>query len=214
MDWFHGPINDILGVPAFWVQRVAKVVQFLSATVIVIEIAGKDRVEEWAGALRKLLARAQSAEPLRGPVEGVRAYLQALVGYLRAPRGSPEEKAYLRALGEEGLRMWTWGFLALGGGIALCVLLVSYYNWRDWLILLLPVVFLGHLLACWLLVNVVLPPLLLMLLVFATRPIDWFVRVSADRVIRLLERRGLSQVALVASAILLTLGTVIEILAS
>jgi hypothetical protein len=215
MDWFHGPINDILGVPAFWVQRVAKVVQFLAATVIVLEIAGKDRVEEWAGALRKLLARAQSAEPLRGPVANVRSWVRVFVGRYTAPPGSPEQEAYLRAIEEdEGLRLWMFSLSMLGGGIALCILLVGYYDWRDWLLLLIPVVVVGHAFVSYLLVYGLIPALLLPLLVYATRPIDWFVRVSADRVIRLLERRTLSQLALIASAILLTLGTIFEILAS
>ena len=58
MNWLDGPCTtQLLGVPCFWIARVAKIGQFLSAMVIVVEIIGKDRVEASGVRLHALLRK-------------------------------------------------------------------------------------------------------------------------------------------------------------
>jgi hypothetical protein len=58
MSWLDGPCTtQIFGVKCFWVARVAKTGQFLSALVILIEVIGKERVEAFGVSLRELLKK-------------------------------------------------------------------------------------------------------------------------------------------------------------
>lgn len=58
--WIHGPqINlteDVLyGIPFFWVERIAKVLQFSGGLTIIADILGKDRVVEYKEKMEKFV---------------------------------------------------------------------------------------------------------------------------------------------------------------
>jgi hypothetical protein len=58
VNWLDGPCTtQLFGVPCFWIARVAKSGQFLSAMVIVVEIIGKDRVEASGMRLHELMKK-------------------------------------------------------------------------------------------------------------------------------------------------------------
>jgi hypothetical protein len=65
MDWFSGPLTEIFGVPTFWVARAAKIAQFLSGMVILIDIIGKERIETFANAAKRVLSKMAAAEPIK-----------------------------------------------------------------------------------------------------------------------------------------------------
>lgn len=60
MDWFDGPLDTVFGIPAFWITRIVKILQFLAACVIILEIVGRDRLDAY---LRK-----QATNWLDGPL--------------------------------------------------------------------------------------------------------------------------------------------------
>jgi hypothetical protein len=67
IDWLKGPLADtacIVGavdcawfLRAFWIERIAKFLQFLSATVILVDIYGPARVDAFAERARSTLAQ-------------------------------------------------------------------------------------------------------------------------------------------------------------
>lgn len=72
MDWFSCPLQEVLGISTFWINRIAKLIQLLAGSVILIEIIGKDRVEELASMVRLRLIKIIAAEPLRELLTRVR----------------------------------------------------------------------------------------------------------------------------------------------
>lgn len=72
IEWMRGPLKELWGVPIWWVERVAKLLQFASGCVILVEIVGKERVEVGAGQLRERLAVLKAAEPLTRIAAGLR----------------------------------------------------------------------------------------------------------------------------------------------
>lgn len=47
-QWIYGSVDSILGIPTFWLARVAKIIQFASGLFIVVEIVGQRRVDRFA----------------------------------------------------------------------------------------------------------------------------------------------------------------------
>lgn len=67
-NWWHYPIEPthhvFLGVPAYAIERMAKLFQFGAGSVIILEVIGKDRVETWGKFFRRLKVQARYIRPI------------------------------------------------------------------------------------------------------------------------------------------------------
>lgn len=64
--WFQGPLTEIWGVPAFWVDRAGGLLQFVSSMVIIVELVGQQRIERMGRAVSASLKRGTKISLWRG----------------------------------------------------------------------------------------------------------------------------------------------------
>jgi hypothetical protein len=86
MEWFQAPLDSLFGIPVFWIQRIAKLIQFIAGLVIMVDIVGQERVNQFtielANATRRNIESGQIARHLRASYRTL-LYLASLSG---APR--------------------------------------------------------------------------------------------------------------------------------
>jgi K+-sensing histidine kinase KdpD len=221
MDWSHwichGPVGEIFGIPAFWIARIAKITQLVSGMVIVLDIIGQDRVEEWANSMREQLANLAAAQPFRDAAAELWNTVISFLKYLSARPSTEQEDEKLRVLVDSKYNrvaryIWLITTMILFTGAV--VFSVRNHGW-SWNILLyfIPVLLASALISL-VFTYLALFNLLLIFFIAIVRPTEWVFDIFASGVVSVLKRRGLSQVALILSFALLVLGMLSELLAS
>ncbi len=105
--WFAGPVGELFGIPSFWIARLAKLLQFVSGSVILIDLIGQERIEAYSARVRQSLT-ALAARHSVGRIAGdlgatTRAYWRVLVGK------AEDDAALRKAL--FATRFGEWGYL-------------------------------------------------------------------------------------------------------
>jgi hypothetical protein len=87
MSWLDGPCTtQLFGVACYWIARLAKIGQFLSGMIIVIELVGKERVEAFGERLRDGIGRLAQSGWIQEQ-ERRRAILRGVVAFIFFPFG-------------------------------------------------------------------------------------------------------------------------------
>jgi hypothetical protein len=212
MEWFSHPLTDIWGIPSFWISRVAKMMQFFSGMVIVLEIVGRDRVDHFASLIRALLNRLVRARALRQASQDLWETSKYFVLYMVT--FGEREKVY-----QEKRSQTKYDRHATVASLLLTLLLTLWYFTQvlehtsatlwDYVGVLCASYITSLVLAYVVIINALLA------LIFAiVRPIEWAFDRVATLVIHVLEQRGLSSVIVFLSFALLIVSFLLDLLAS
>src|SRR5688572_26382402 len=124
MSWFEGPCTtELFGMSCFWLARIAKVGQFLSSSVIVVEIIGKGRVEKTGVWLRGLIKRLQESGWFRKQQERRRALLGVIAIILGA---SAIVERLARAMGVSP--KYLVPFAVVGGSTLIVIVILQWLH--------------------------------------------------------------------------------------
>lgn len=217
MDWLHGPVNEIFGIPTCWIARIGKVFQFVSGTVIVLDIVGPDRVEDWANSVREQLTNLADTQPLKSIATSLWKTVRSFLSYFFTWPSTEREKEELRELVKskyDWLARCVWLALTVIMIIVAIVYLILNRGWVWSLFLYIPLALVASALISLLLTYLVVFNLLLILFIVVVRPIELVFDILARGVVGVLRRKGPLKVARILSFILLSLGTLFELLAS
>ena len=219
LSWWDCSLDEIAGVPAFWVARAARVIQFLSGLVIVIEIVGRDRVEGARKPTIQLLDAIVDAQLLRRVGTGLWETSKYFVLYQLAPWGSEKERYYLdlsNAAKYDTQAIVAWLGLTVLGMVGLWATIFSL--WQDELGLhslwIFPLSFIGLFMASGIFVYIVALPMALLLMHILVRPLKWALDRGLRLISKVLERQGIARTILAVSLILFVLAFFMEIAAS
>ena len=225
MDWFQGQLQQIFGIPQFWVARIAKLVQFGAGLVILIEIIGKERIESIADKVRSKLSIIIEAKPLRAVAAelcrtskftalGILFWFLMIFSFglskrIRQNMVNYTEKTESTRYDTRALVATT--ILAILGSIAY---LITQSQWGINLLYEIPVALLLCGGSSMFLVYIVALNLLLFLIYIVFRPSEWVFDFCANIVLRMIQKKGLSQLLLIISLFLFIIGFILELLAS
>lgn len=209
--WFTGPVGELFGIPSFWVARLAKVLQFASGSVILVDLIGRDRIEIFSAHARQSLGVLASRHAVRRIAADLSTTTHA---YWRVLTGKPEEDAAMRkAL--FATRFGEWGYLVgvLGAiPVATCVVVKWNLPWYHAVGLVFFVVAVGAGMAVS--TYLLAMPLLRLLLLATVVPLERVVEALCRLAVQVLTRLQLSWLAFTASYFVLFVACVLELLAS
>ncbi len=209
--WFAGPVGELFGIPSFWIARLAKLLQFVSGSVILIDLIGQERIEAYSARVRQSLT-ALAARHSVGRIAGdlgatTRAYWRVLVG--KAEDDAALRKAlFATRFGEWGYLVGVLGAIPVAAWLAVRWHLAWYH--AAWLLFLVVAVGASIAIGTYLLVM----PVLRLLLWATVVPLERIVEALCRVAVQLLARLQLSWLALAASYFVLLTACVLELLAS
>jgi len=215
MEWFHGQLKELWGVPIFWVARTAKTAQFLSAMVILLEIIGKERVEESASVVRQRLSRMVEARPLGdlkeslyGPAKYyLLAYLTGLLFFSKKYR--EKSNKYLDEVITGRVEWTVWRVFIM---FSTLLLIGWQFDWGWPLIWKVPLIL--FLVSSSPFIFFILGNTIMFLFFTSLRPIAWMLDRFAALVVYMLGRIEASRLWLIISLCFLVMGFLLELLAS
>ena len=211
MQWLSHPLPELWGIPAFWITRIAEVVQFVSGLVIVIEIVGKDRVEAFARSASVTLKALARAQPLRNASKALwdssRYFVLANLSF------GKRREAYLARINSRVLN----AAITLSAGLAALTTVAELIGegrhgaallWRIPVLLFIAF-------SLWMVfIHVVVLNLSQVMLFVVFWPLALLVQLIARGVSRLLDRVRLSQVLLVVSLVLYVVSFALQLAVS
>jgi hypothetical protein len=216
MDWFSGPLTQVWGIPAFWVTRLAKVVQLLSGMVIILEIIGPQRIQERKDMVQRRLSKMMEVHlPMQvvSDMAEMSMYLLSLLSQRSSTSGETSEE-YPKPP-EQNRFFWPGFLISLVFGLLLLVQLIIAEAAEEQpdldltLCLGIPTCFILGMIGAF---------AFLLTLSFLTyvvlRAIKATVDLLANILIRMLQKTNLMRLSLCLSLCLIIVGFFLEILVS
>ena len=212
MEWFEGPTSEFFGMPSFWIDRIAKAMQFVSGLVIIVEIVGKQRMEAFAGVARQRLGALTWVQFVRGMANDLWDTSRYFLLYVYASGQRQERYRRLRSAAKydrpavvaAALLAVAWTAVLMIGRSALDL----HLAW------LLPLIFLPSFAVGIAIVYTVVIPLFLLPILVIFWPLAFMLDLTARVLVGMLKREPLSRVLLVASLLLFVTGLLLEIAVS
>lgn len=203
MEWLQGPVDSLFGVPDFWIQRIAKLVQFFAGLIIILDIVGHERANQFA---REMADEAAKVFQSGAFARHLRASYRTLL-YLMCLSGVPKllGRNVLVNVDADVLRLLRlYSILSLLIAAVLAGLLGGFTSVEHWSALLMWAAF-GFLVA-----MSVLPLLAAAMMGFASVLVSKMVQPAFSALASLLAREGISQVALLSSLSLFVLAFALD----
>jgi hypothetical protein len=211
VDWFSEPIKEIFGMPSFWIARFAKAIQFLGGAIIVIEIIGKDRVEELAEVVRLRLSKISDAEPVKAAVNDLKENSKYL--YLSIITLDKEKATEYRQKSNQmksdlpAILLWL---------IMTVAVTIVFYQWQlEWgwgLLWKLPLTFVIAFFSTFFFVYLIVLHIIRFTIFIILRPVELVFDRIAKFIIRILEKTRVIKRLLIISFFLLVVGFILELL--
>jgi len=224
LEWLAGPLGgDIGGIPVFWIGRVGKLLQLASGLVIILEIIGKERVDEFCADLGDWLADFISQPPLPRVLRDAWLYCAYWWKWKTcAAEAKPFWKSKMDGLSFEPLLV-LMGFVSLASAVTLAIF-VTYeavpsaqleYGRLWWLWVPLAFVFISFLFLMG--TNIVLSLLaaaIVLLMMFVIYPVGLLFVAVLKGFSLALGQASVARLMLSISLLLFLAGTLMDLLAS
>ena len=214
--WWRGNLTEILGIPIFIFGRLGKLLQLVSGFAILVDVVGKERIENMTAPLLRTLNRIIQARPVYEAARGLWETNRYFALYYFSWPGSKREDKYLSS--------WKKSWYFVPGyvvgvilGVTLAIIwIVSFVDLSRGIPLLweIPAIFGGSILISCLLVFFVGLILLAVFIYVIVYPIERFVDAALRLVGAILSSRSLANTVLVLSFIVFVVGSILEMLAS